>query len=91
MFVSSLHVSLQVCFLTAQPSVTPASSASTGCSPALPARAVRVHAVARSTVSEAVEAMQRQLQSKPLSELRAMAKQCGLRGDTKAEIIDLLL
>ena len=47
--------------------------------------------MARASVSEAVEAMQRQLQSKPLSELRALAKQYGLRGDTKAEIIDLLL
>ena len=87
----SLRASFQAIFLTAQPSITPASSASRGCDSAVPARAVRVQAVARASVSEAVEAMQRQLQSKPLSELRALAKQYGLRGDTKAEIIDLLL
>lgn len=48
-------------------------------------------AVKGSSATAVVEKLQQQLQGKPLSELRALAKQCGLRGDTKAEIIDLIL
>ncbi|GJP49876.1 hypothetical protein CLOM_g9035 [Closterium sp. NIES-68] len=54
------------------------------------AAARHVTAAGSSSAQQQVQWTARALENKPMSELRALAKQRGLRGDTKAELIALL-